>query len=75
MEYLDGHPAAAVIYGRRDHRINLFTWPSAAGTADIVEAVNGYHLISWYRNGMAFWAVSDLNEAELGQFVALYRAN
>jgi anti-sigma factor RsiW len=75
MEYLDGHPAAALIYGRRDHRINVFTWPSAAQTSAVSETVNGYHLKSWHRNGMEFWAVSDLNDAELGQFVALYRAN
>jgi anti-sigma factor RsiW len=63
------------VYGRREHRINVFTWPAAARTSEIVQTLNGYHLVSWYRNGMAFWAVSDLNENELGQFMALYRAN
>jgi anti-sigma factor RsiW len=27
----------------------------------------------WIRDGMAFWAVSDLNDAELDQFVAAFR--
>jgi anti-sigma factor RsiW len=75
LEYFDGHTAAALVYGRRDHKINVFIWPSAAPGAEIVETVKGYHLTSWYRNGMALWAVSDLNPAELGQFVTLYRAN
>jgi anti-sigma factor RsiW len=74
LEYLDGHAAAALVYGRRDHRINVFTWPSNR-TNEVAQTVNGYHLLSWYRSGMTFWAVSDLNEGELGQFVALYRGD
>jgi anti-sigma factor RsiW len=74
LEYFEGHPAAALIYGRRQHTINLFTWPSAP-TAEASETHNGYHLESWSSNGMTFWAVSDLNETELRQFVSLYRQN
>jgi anti-sigma factor RsiW len=75
LEYLEGHPAAALIYGRRNHMINVFTWPSAARTVEAMETRNGYHLESWSSDGMAFWAVSDLNEGELRDFVALYRRN
>lgn len=75
LEYFDGRPAAALIYGRRKHTINLFTWPSAGSTSETSETRNGYHLISWSNSGMTFWAVSDLNETELQQFVALYRQN
>jgi anti-sigma factor RsiW len=72
LEYLEGHPAAALIYGRRGHMINVFTWPSTAG-AGFEETRNGYHVESWSGDGMAFWAVSDLNEEELRDFVRLYR--
>jgi len=75
LEYLDGHPAAALVYGRRQHIINLFTWPSSAPTADASETRNGYNLQSWSGNGMVFWVVSDLNQAELRQFVSLYQRN
>jgi anti-sigma factor RsiW len=75
LEYFDGHPAAALIYGRRKHVINLFTWPSVKSTVEAAQTRNGYHLESWSGNGMTFWAVSDLNEAELHQFVSLYRQN
>lgn len=74
LEYLDGHPAAALVYGRRNHIINLFTWPSA-GTAAFTQTRNGYHLESWHSDGMTFWAVSDLNEEELRDFAALYQRN
>jgi anti-sigma factor RsiW len=75
LDYFDGHSVAALVYGRRDHKINLFTWPVAEATPEVAETISGYHLQSWYRNGMAFWVVSDLNAAELSQFVSLYRSN
>jgi anti-sigma factor RsiW len=75
LEYFEGHPAAALIYGRRNHTINLFTWPSAEPTAEATLTRNGYHLQSWSGNGMTFWAVSDLNETELRQFATLYERN
>lgn len=75
LEYLEGHPAAALIYGRRGHIINVFTWPSAAAIAGVSETRNGYHIESWSSDGMAFWAASDLNEGELRDFITLYRRN
>ncbi len=74
LEYIEGHPAAALVYGRRAHVINLFTWPSAAGS-ESSETRNGYHIHSWFSGGMAYWAVSDLGEGELTQFISLYRQN
>jgi anti-sigma factor RsiW len=74
LEYFEGHAAAALVYGRRNHTINLFTWPSAP-TVEVKETRNGYNLDSWFSNGMTFWVVSDLNEAELSQFETLYRQN
>lgn len=74
LKYFEGHTAAALVYGRRKHTINLFTWPSAP-TAEATQTRNGYNLQTWFSKGMTFWAVSDLNEAELGQFVSLYRKN
>jgi anti-sigma factor RsiW len=73
LEYFEGHPAAALIYGRRNHVINVFTWPSASPAREGSETIRGYHLQRWSGNGMEFWAVSDLNEGELRQFVSLYR--
>jgi anti-sigma factor RsiW len=72
LEYFEGHEAAALVYGRRAHVINLFVWPSAAAP-EHSEIRNGYRLRSWSANGMTFWAVSDLNDAELNQFIGLYR--
>lgn len=73
LEYFDGHAAAALVYGRRAHVINLFIWPSAAPAPEMAQSRNGYHMRSWSAGGMAFWAVSDINQAELGDFVSAYR--
>jgi anti-sigma factor RsiW len=75
LEYFEGHPAAALIYGRHNHTINLFMWPSATPIEAGTQTRNGYHLQYWSANGMTFWAVSDLNQTELGQFVSLYQRN
>jgi anti-sigma factor RsiW len=73
LEYFDGRPAAALIYGRNKHIINLFTWPSAKQVPETIRTRNGFHMESWSSNGMTFWAVSDLNEGELREFISLYR--
>ena len=72
---IEGRPAAALIYGRNKHIINLFTWPSATPAGENTQTRNGFHLLGWYSNGAAFWVVSDLNEGELRQFVVLYQRN
>ena len=72
LEYLDGHPTAALVYGRAKHVINLFTWRSA-GSSGGTSTRDGYHFVGWSANGMNYEAVSDLNEAELERFVSLYR--
>jgi anti-sigma factor RsiW len=73
IDYLDNRPVAALLYGRQQHKINLFIWPSAKESAVDSRALTrqGYHLIHWTNSGMTFWAVSDLNTMELQQFAQL----
>jgi anti-sigma factor RsiW len=54
--------------------INLLMVEAARGSSATASAeVQGYHLISWTEGGLAYWAVSDLNSRELGDFVQLVR--
>ena len=74
IDYLDNRPVAALLYGRRQHKINLFIWPSAKDS-DVeasTRARQGYQLIHWAASGMTFWAVSDLNTTELQEFGAAH---
>ena len=72
-DYLHNRPVAVLVYQRRKHLINVFIWPSASGSEGETTPVtrHGYHLIQWTRSGMTYWAVSDLNESELREFVRL----
>jgi anti-sigma factor RsiW len=73
LDYLSGHPVAALVYQRRQHTINVFVWPAAdshEAPADM-RTLRGFHVRHWTHTGMAFWAVSDLNDTELDQFVHL----
>lgn len=77
LDYLDGHPVAALVYRRRRHFINLFVWPSAradtsaAVTTSAPSTRQGYHVVHWEKSGSTYWAVSDLGVDELGEFVRL----
>jgi anti-sigma factor RsiW len=73
VDYVRGRPVAVVVYGRRQHIINAFSWPTESG-ADAVgapETRHGYNLMHWRTNGVEHWIASDLNAAELRQFVGL----
>jgi anti-sigma factor RsiW len=76
LDYVGERPVAGLVYQRRKHFINLFIWPSSTGAAAGPTTLSrqGYHLIHWSDAGMTFWAVSDLNEKELEEFVKLVRS-
>jgi anti-sigma factor RsiW len=70
LDYIDGEPVAAVVYRRRQHVINLFVAQhlGAAHAAVTARSVQGYNVRHWSEQGLAFWAVSDLDGEELGEF-------
>ena len=75
LDYVGGRPVAAVVYGRRQHMISVYSWPAAGAAADRVPAasdVRGYHLMTWTSEGLTYWAASDLNPQELAQFVRAF---
>ena len=76
LDYLGGHNVAALVFQRHKHIINLFIWPAKAmGSTPAASAPRqGYHLIHWSEAGMVFWAISDLNQKELMEFVQAFTA-
>jgi anti-sigma factor RsiW len=69
LDYLDDRAVAALVYKRRQHTINLFLWPSPASDSGFRSlTIRGYNVVYWSHAQMAYWAVSDVNAAELGEF-------
>jgi anti-sigma factor RsiW len=75
VEVVSGHTAAALVYGRGLHKINLFIWPSSPADAGPPTAwYNGYSLVHWTDRGLSYWAVSDAAASELNAFERAYQA-
>lgn len=76
LDYLGERQVAALVYGRRQHVINLFVWPSRDANAPPAAVLRrGYHVVHGAAGGMTYWAISDLNETELSQFAQLVAAD
>jgi len=71
LDYVNGRPVAALVYQRRKHTINVFVSPEGRDGFSQPEdqSIRGFHVRHWTREGMSFWAVSDLNDMELTTFV------
>ena len=65
LDYLNGRPVAALIYKRRLHTINVFTWPASGEEGVKLDSRQGFNVAHWKHAGMEWWAVSDLSGAEL----------
>jgi anti-sigma factor RsiW len=74
LEHLDGRGAAALVFKRRQHAINLFIWPASGdGVAARGARENGYNARTWSQGGLNFLAVSEIPAEELEQFISAYR--
>jgi anti-sigma factor RsiW len=76
LDVLSGRTAAALVYGRRKHVINVFvTEPSRAAQAPGSGERYGYHWLFWQQDGFTYIAVSDVAPADLQQLRALFSKN
>jgi len=75
LDYVERQRAAAIVYHRRLHVINVFVWPEGARDRFATDgAVNGYNLVHWTANGLTYWAVSDVDSRDLRELRDLYLA-
>ena len=74
IDYVGGRSVAALVYGRRQHMINVFVWPAARGPGGpSTRTRQGYHELHWTTGDYTYWVVSDLGLAELEEFAQLLR--
>jgi len=73
LDYLDGRPVAALVYQRDKHVINLFVRPDNGDMPPLTVESQGYTIVHWSEGDMTFWAISDLELAQLSEFAAAWR--
>jgi anti-sigma factor RsiW len=77
LDYMSGRVVAALVFKRREHVINVFIWPEAAGgrpgSGPEATLREGYHVLHWTEGGMTVWVVSDLSLPELQTFGEAFR--
>ncbi len=75
VDVIGGRTVPTLVYRHNEHLITVTAEPTGAGTsAPVDRQADGYNMVSWLGSGFDYWAVSDLERAELGDFVAAYRA-
>jgi anti-sigma factor RsiW len=73
LDTVDGRTVAALVYQRRLHVINVMIWPADDRTAPSdARTIRGFHERHWVQDGMSIWAVSDVNDDDLREFVRLF---
>ena len=78
LDYAGGKPVSALVYQRGAHVINVFVWPTRVGDEALPQPRwsndHGYHLANWTHAGMTYWAISDIDPAELTRLTNLLGA-
>ena len=75
LDVIDSRTAAALVYGRRKHIVNVFVEKAQPGDAQESSGeLQGYHWISWQQNSFTITAVSDTAYADLDQLKQLILA-
>ena len=69
LERLDGHDMAVLVYQHRQHRIDVMVRPEAHAALGLAATVRGFNVVSASGADMQWLAVSDLNGAELADFL------
>lgn len=76
LDYLEGHRAAALVYRRAKHVINVlaFVAPGPEDTRPTLRTQDGFNVITWRMGGLTYVAISDLEASQLMDFVNLIKA-
>ena len=77
VEILDGKAVPVLVYQRRAHVISVVAVPhggeGARAAPSRPETRDGYSVIRWRGRDFDYFAVSDVAESELSEFVARWR--
>jgi anti-sigma factor RsiW len=73
LDYVDGHRVATLVYHHGPHTISVFVWPEASPslTPPLLTQMDGLNVLSWTKDGMVWWAVSDMEMSEMKELRSL----
>ena len=75
VDYVDGHPAAALVYRQGEHVVNSFVWPNTGkDTRPEFSSQRGFQMAHWSQAGMTHWVISDVNREEFKNVVGAVQA-
>ena len=75
VDAIGGRRVAALVYQRREHVIDVFVSPSRRGIATSdTRSIRGFQERHWVHADLSLWAVSDLNDRELAEFVQAFES-
>jgi anti-sigma factor RsiW len=75
VDVVNTQPVATLVYGRRKHLISLSALPTGDASEQSLtpNSIRGFNIVRWNDDGVAYWAASDLNAAELQTFAKLFQ--
>ncbi len=73
LDVLAGHPAAALVYRRRQHVLNLFVTPASVDEPRHETSLRGYQVSAWTQEGLRYRLVSDVPASESDELISLLR--
>jgi anti-sigma factor RsiW len=71
VDHVRGSPLATLAYARNRHVIDVFILPGRSHQAPVRSVHRGFNVMHWADGSMQYWAVSDLERAELERFAQL----
>ena len=73
IEHVRGNVVATLAYMRNRHVVDVFILPSTEQKAPVRTLSRGFNVVNWADGSMQYWAVSDMDRAEIESFTRLWQ--
>ena len=74
IDIIAGAPAPVLVYRHKEHFISLTALPAHGSPPPRAFVIDGYSVQVWRDGGTEYWAISDIDPAELANFRQLFDA-
>jgi anti-sigma factor RsiW len=74
IEQIAGDTVAVLVYGHRQHIVNVYVWPASGTQLPERAERRGFNVLHWSDGSMQFWIISDMDVSEIDRFAQAWRA-